>query len=64
MTVLQFPKVKKSKTIQIQPVTNIMIVDFKNQELIGETEVDNIKNMVVGQWGTKPTQKKKQKKVA
>lgn len=64
MNVLQFPKVKKSKNIKIQPVTNIMIVDFKKQELIGETEVDNIQNMVVGQWGTKPTQKKKQKKVA
>lgn len=64
MNVLKFPEVPKSKTQKIQPTTMIIVVDFKKKELIGETEVDNINDMVVGQWGKKPVQQKKQKKVA
>jgi hypothetical protein len=59
MTVLQFPKVKKSKNPVLQPLTTIMIVDFKKKELVGEMEIDNQKQMVVGQWGKKPVRQKK-----
>lgn len=57
--VLQFPKVTKSKNKVIQPITMIMIVDFKKKELIGEIEIDNLQDMVVGQWGKKLARKKK-----
>lgn len=60
MNVIQFPKVDNKKNSKVSPIsTTIIIVNFKNKEVIGETEIDNLRNLVVGQWGEKPTQQKK-----
>ena len=57
--VLQFPKLANSKITHTEPVTVIMIVDFKKKQLIGETEIDNVQGMIMGQWGEKPVPQKK-----
>lgn len=56
MNVLKFPTPKKTKK-QVQPQTTIMIVDFKKKELVGEVEIDNLRNMVMAQWGKKLSKK-------
>jgi hypothetical protein len=59
MNLIKFPTPKKSRTKKIQPITTILIVDFKKKELVGEMAFDNLKNTLVNQWGQQLTSKKK-----
>lgn len=57
----KLPKRSNLRIKRTQPQTKIYVVDFKKQELVGETVVDNKSNMVTQQWGKSPLKKTRKK---